>query len=109
MDQIPIAAKTGTAEVGTGSQRRSWFASYAPANKPQYAVVMMVSQGGTGSGVSGPSVEKIYEALYGVTSPTTVDPKKALMTGAADQAAEDQHGGTPDPRADTPILAGVEP
>ena len=41
---------------------------------------MMVSQGGTGSGVSGPSVEKIYEALYGVTSPTTVDPKKALMT-----------------------------
>ena len=76
--QISIAAKTGTAEVAH-KQSTSWFASYAPADKPQYAVVMMVSQGGTGSGVAGPSVEKIYEALYGVTSPTTVDPKKALM------------------------------
>ena len=26
------------------------------------------------------SVEKIYEALYGVTGPDSVDPKKALMT-----------------------------
>ena len=66
----------------------------------------MVSQGGTGSGISGPSVEKIYEALYGVTGPDTVDPKKALMTGAADQAAEDQHRGAPDPRADAPDPAG---
>ncbi len=78
--QIPIAAKTGTAEVAGGKKSTSWFASYAPADKPQYAVVMMVSQGGTGSGVAGPSVEKIYEALYGVTSRTTVDPTKALMT-----------------------------
>jgi penicillin-binding protein 2 len=76
--KIPMAAKTGTAEVN-GKQSTSWFASYAPANKPQYAIVMMVSQGGTGSGISGPSVEKIYEALYGVTSPTTVNAAKALM------------------------------
>ena len=34
---------------------------------PQYAVVMMVSQGGTGSGTSGPGVRAIYEALYGVS------------------------------------------
>ena len=27
---------------------------------------MMVSQGGTGSGTSGPAVRKIWEALYGV-------------------------------------------
>ena len=66
LDQIPVAAKTGTAEVD-GKQTTSWFASYAPADKPQYAVVMMVSQGGTGSGISGPSVAEIYEALFGVT------------------------------------------
>jgi penicillin-binding protein 2 len=34
--------------------------------KPKYAVVMMVSQGGTGSGTSGPSVRKIYEAIFGI-------------------------------------------
>ena len=31
-----------------------------------YVVVMMVSQGGTGSGTSGPAIRKIYETLYGV-------------------------------------------
>ena len=45
--KLPVASKTGTAEV-YGKQTTSWFASYAPADKPQYAVVMMVSQGGTG-------------------------------------------------------------
>jgi penicillin-binding protein 2 len=29
-------------------------------------VVMMVSQGGTGSGTSGPAVRRIWEQLYGV-------------------------------------------
>ncbi|MDP9417075.1 MAG: penicillin-binding protein 2, partial [Actinomycetota bacterium] len=65
LDRIPVASKTGTAEV-YGKQTTSWFASYAPADKPRYAVVMMVSQGGTGSGVSGPSVAAIYEELFGV-------------------------------------------
>ncbi|NCA18758.1 MAG: penicillin-binding protein 2, partial [Actinobacteria bacterium] len=44
----------------------SWFASFAPSDAPRYAVVMMVSQGGTGSGTSGPSVRRIYEAIFGV-------------------------------------------
>ena len=63
--KVPVATKTGTGEV-YGKQTTSWFASYAPANKPQYAVVMMVSQGGTGSGISGPSVAEIYKTLFGV-------------------------------------------
>ena len=62
----PSASKTGTAEV-YGKQPTSWFATFAPANKPQYAVVMMVSQGGTGSGVSGPSVAELYKTLFGIT------------------------------------------
>jgi len=62
---IPVAAKTGTAEV-YNKQTTSWVASYAPANNPQYAVVMMVSQGGTGAITSGPSVRCIYSALFGV-------------------------------------------
>jgi len=51
---------------GSSKDTTSWFASYAPSNAPQYAVVMMVSQGGTGSGTSGPSVRRIYEAIFGV-------------------------------------------
>ncbi|MDQ4006895.1 MAG: penicillin-binding protein 2 [Actinomycetota bacterium] len=61
LDQVPIRSKTGSAEV-YGKQSTSWLASY---NK-QYVVVMMVSQGGTGSGTSGPAVRRIWEELYGV-------------------------------------------
>ena len=61
LDQVPIRGKTGSAEV-YGKQSTSWVASYTH----DYVVVMMVSQGGTGSGTSGPAVRKIYESLYGV-------------------------------------------
>jgi penicillin-binding protein 2 len=77
--KVPVASKTGTGEV-YGKQTTSWFTSYAPANNPQYAVVMMVSQGGTGSGVSGPSVAELYKTLFGVDG-ATVDLAKASPPG----------------------------
>ncbi len=58
----PIAGKTGTAEV-FGKQTTSWFVSYAPADKPKYAVVVVVSQAGTGAETSAPAVRKIYDAI----------------------------------------------
>jgi len=81
---IAVSAKTGTGEVfgknldGSAKDPTSWLATYAPSAKPRYAVVMMVSQGGTGSLTSGPSVRKIYEALFGVTG-STVNPANALL------------------------------
>lgn len=69
---IPVSGKTGTAEVfgrnlnGSLKDNTSWFASYAPSNKPRYAVVMIVSQGGFGASTSGVGVRKIYETLFGV-------------------------------------------
>ena len=65
LGKLPVASKTGTGEV-YGKQTTSWFASYAPADKPRYAVVMMVSQGGTGSGTSGPAVAEVYKTLFGI-------------------------------------------
>jgi penicillin-binding protein 2 len=61
LDQVPVRAKTGTAEV-YGKQTTSWLASYTD----RYAVVMMISQGGTGSGASGTAVRRIYETLYNI-------------------------------------------
>ncbi|GGS18600.1 penicillin-binding protein 2 [Streptomyces griseoviridis] len=73
-DQIPMHAKTGTAEV-YGKQTTSWFATYTK----DYSIVMTISQGGTGSGASGPAVRNIYDALYGVSDDGDIDPKKALL------------------------------
>lgn len=81
LDQVPIAAKTGTAEVD-GKQTTSWFASFAPANAPRYAVVFMVSQGGTGAGTSGPSVRAVYESLFGIDG-SKVDPARSVLRGGA--------------------------
>jgi penicillin-binding protein 2 len=61
LDQVPVRAKTGTAEV-YGKQTTSWLASYTD----RYAVVMMISQAGTGSGASGTAVRRIYETLYNI-------------------------------------------
>ncbi|GAA0947930.1 MULTISPECIES: penicillin-binding protein 2 [Streptomyces violaceusniger group] len=72
--KIPMHAKTGTAEV-YGKQTTSWFATYTK----DYTVVMTISQGGTGSGASGPAVRKIYNALYGVDAKGGIDKKKALL------------------------------
>lgn len=69
---IPISGKTGTAQVfgrnpnGSAKADTSWFASYGPSNKPRFAVVMMVSQGGFGASISGVGTRKIYETLFGV-------------------------------------------
>ncbi|WP_030042830.1 penicillin-binding protein 2, partial [Streptomyces resistomycificus] len=73
-DKIPMHAKTGTAEV-YGKQTTSWFATYTK----DYSVVMTISQGGTGSGASGPAVRNIYDALYGVSDDGAVNPKNALL------------------------------
>ncbi|HJT37543.1 MAG TPA: penicillin-binding transpeptidase domain-containing protein, partial [Actinomycetota bacterium] len=60
---IPVAAKTGSAEIA-GKQPFSWFASYAPANNPQYVVVAVVEQAGFGSQVAGPVVRRIMDQLF---------------------------------------------
>ncbi|CAM5631843.1 MULTISPECIES: penicillin-binding protein 2 [Streptomyces] len=73
-DKIPMHAKTGTAEV-YGKQTTSWFATYTK----DYSVVMTISQGGTGSGASGPAVRNIYDALYGVADDGTINKKNALL------------------------------
>lgn len=75
LDQVPIRSKTGSAEVH-GKQSTSWVASYSD----DYVVVMMVSQGGTGSGTSGPAIRKIWETLYGVEG-ETVRPDRAAIPG----------------------------
>lgn len=77
-DKVAIGAKTGSGQAGMDKDSTSWFATIAPINNPKYVVVMMVSQGGTGSLTSGPSVRKIYEAIFGVSG-TKVNPSDSVL------------------------------
>ena len=81
---VSIAGKTGTAEDkgrnkdGSAKADTAWFASFAPAEKPQYAVVMVVSQGGFGGSISAVGVKDIYTSLFGVSG-GKVDPAKGIF------------------------------
>ncbi|MER5216909.1 penicillin-binding protein 2 [Streptomyces sp. NPDC002838] len=88
-DKIPMHAKTGTAEV-YGKQTTSWFATYTK----DYTVVMTISQGGTGSGASGPAVRNIYDALYGVSDDGAINPKNALLPTPEEALPKVQTDGT---------------
>ncbi|MGB7982499.1 MAG: penicillin-binding protein 2 [Candidatus Nanopelagicales bacterium] len=100
LDEVPLAGKTGTGEV-YGSQATSWFASFAPAEDPRYAVVVMVSQGGTGAGTSGASVRAIYEALFGVRE-GTVERGRSVLVGGDVATALPTIGADGLPQAPTP-------
>ena len=56
-----VAGKTGTGEV-FGQDATAWFAG-GPTTRPKYAVVVVVSQGGSGSRVAAPAVREIFDVL----------------------------------------------
>jgi penicillin-binding protein 2 len=61
---VEVAGKTGTAQVA-GKDDYAWFVGFAPANRPKYAVVVLVEQGGHGGSVAGPAARQIFAALLG--------------------------------------------
>ena len=75
LDKVKIRSKTGSAEV-YGKQSTGWVASYTE----DYVVVMMISQGGTGSGSTGDGIRKIWETLYGIEG-EQVRPREAAIPG----------------------------
>jgi penicillin-binding protein 2 len=72
---MTICGKTGTAQVqdstGREIRRNLWFASYAPFDRPHYAVVVMVESttGGFGGTVCAPIAHDIYEEIQRKETP----------------------------------------
>lgn len=75
-----IAGKTGTAQVVSlgkeGSEHRdhSWFVSYAPAFKPEIAIVALIENAGLGSRFGAPAVRAVYDVYYAKTRAPKVTP-----------------------------------
>ena len=61
---ISVAGKTGTAETGRTGENDTWFIAFAPAERPQVAVAVALSnQVGTGGETAAPIAKAIIEAL----------------------------------------------
>lgn len=71
LDSISVAGKTGSAEM-YGKQASAWFVAYAPADKPQYVVVVMIEEGGHGVSAAAPVARKILENLFGLRSDSEI-------------------------------------
>ena len=82
MAGFDIAGKTGTAQVvGLGkdvgkNKDHSWFVSYAPAYKPEIALVALIENSGFGNQHAAPAVRRVYDVYYRKTR--NQDPPGAL-------------------------------
>ena len=69
IDGVDVAGKTGTAQNGSTDPFTLWFTGFAPANDPQYAITVLVENGGgegqTGFGnkLAAPVAKKVLEAV----------------------------------------------
>ena len=64
LQQIGICGKTGTAQTGTSANSHAWFAAYGPREDAEVAVVVMVENGGEGSGTAAPIARDVLEAYF---------------------------------------------
>lgn len=62
LEAYPVAGKTGSAEK-LGARSTAWYASYGPTPDPEYAVVVVVDEGGIGGEVSAPAARRIWDLL----------------------------------------------
>ncbi|MCP4169897.1 MAG: hypothetical protein GY758_03885 [Fuerstiella sp.] len=61
--EVAIAGKTGTAETGPGKADHAWFVGYVPADEPQYAFVVVLEHGGSGSRGAGPVTQELVQKM----------------------------------------------
>ncbi len=58
-----VGCKTGTAERALGNPH-AWFTAFAPFEKPQLSITVIIEDGGEGSSVAAPVAREILDWLY---------------------------------------------
>jgi penicillin-binding protein 2 len=88
---LDICGKTGTQQIiskenqnykNLVKQKRfkphAWFASFAPREKPEIAMVVFVENGGDAGAIAAPMAAKIYKKIFGSQLPAK--PKKKIIS-----------------------------
>ncbi|MHB1391942.1 MAG: penicillin-binding transpeptidase domain-containing protein [Clostridia bacterium] len=66
--KVVISGKTGTAEAGKGYDSHAWFVAFAPYEKPEIAVGVLIFQGGHGN-YNAPVAKAIIEEYLAPEAP----------------------------------------
>jgi penicillin-binding protein 2 len=59
LDQVSIAGATGTVAKGDDQPDHAWFAGYVPADKPRYAIVVVLERAGDASTAACPVAKQL--------------------------------------------------
>ncbi|MDQ3937458.1 MAG: penicillin-binding transpeptidase domain-containing protein, partial [Chloroflexota bacterium] len=62
IEGVHVAGKTGTAQLGDGTDPHSWFIGYAPADAPRIAIAVIVEHGGSGGERAAPIAGRLMAA-----------------------------------------------
>jgi penicillin-binding protein 2 len=65
---LKVAGKTGTAQNPHGKDH-AWFIAYAPADKPEIAMAVIVENGGHGGTAAVPIARKLFETYFNLNEP----------------------------------------
>lgn len=82
MPNFEIAGKTGTAQVAqlgqdVGDKKdHAWFVSFAPAYKPEIAVIALIENVGFGGSFAAPAVKGVYETYVAKKDGTPLTPSE---------------------------------
>ena len=60
---LPVCAKSGTAEVESGSSPHAWFTGFLNSEEHPYAFIVLVENGGAGSRVAGSVANRVLQAV----------------------------------------------
>ncbi|HEX8067312.1 MAG TPA: penicillin-binding transpeptidase domain-containing protein [Thermoleophilaceae bacterium] len=66
LEGIPVAGKTGTAEVDGGASNQAWFIAFAPVKDPRIAIAVTIERTqGQGGTVAAPVAKQVMQTLLG--------------------------------------------
>ncbi|MFA5894093.1 MAG: penicillin-binding protein 2, partial [Candidatus Margulisiibacteriota bacterium] len=51
---VPVAGKTGTAQWSSKAPNHAWFTGFAPFDRPQVVITILIEEGGEGSTIAAP-------------------------------------------------------
>jgi penicillin-binding protein 2 len=66
-----IGGKTGTGQSSANKDNHAWFVGIAPLDNPQYVVVILIDEGGSGGRIAAPVGRHIMQYLMG-NAPTPI-------------------------------------
>ena len=61
---VKVAGKTGTAQWNTTKENHAWFTGFAPYDNPNFAITVLVEEGGEGSSIAVPIAREIMSYWF---------------------------------------------